>query len=54
MIFDMEFASRLASRIGQRWQTATDLRELDNHLRQDIGLPPAPQPPLPVLRHLGH
>jgi uncharacterized protein YjiS (DUF1127 family) len=44
MLLDAALAALVAARLGSRWRSAPDLVEMDDHLRRDIGLPPAPAP----------
>ena len=48
-MMDAAFAALLDGRIGRRWRHRAEIARLDNHLRRDIGLPPAPAPALPLL-----
>jgi hypothetical protein len=53
MLFDADLAALISTRLGLRWQRAPEVQGLDNHLRRDLGLPPASAPVLPLLRRYG-
>ena len=48
MSFDAAFSALLAGRLGTRWGTQPHVAHLDDRLRRDVGLPPAPRQPLPL------
>jgi hypothetical protein len=49
MPFETTFSALLAGRLGARWGHAPYVAHLDDRLRRDVGLPPAPRQPLSLL-----
>jgi hypothetical protein len=48
MLLHAALAALVAGRLGARWRRAPELVEIDDRLRRDNGLPPAPILPVEV------